>query len=141
MGLQPSTIELLSRLDAFSANRLSRRDDLGILIELAAQSGKTATLDDLSFQGKFVSKCHGIMSRIGPEGNGYDKLAAELATNLDKAKILLISLLESSTSEVRRHFEMTYLSMTPNAFRNLLALFYDLSWYKNWHLDKARGRN
>lgn len=140
MGFQPSTNELLSALDTFSGHRLSRRDDLGALIDLASASSQAGTLDDLSFQGKFISKCYGIMARVGTEGNGYDRLAAELARSLTKAKDLLNLLLQASTSDTRRHFASTYLGMTPESFQNLLALCNDLSWYKSWHLDVSHSR-
>ena len=139
MELSPSTEEFLALLDAFSGHRLSRQDDLGALFELASHPDRKGVLDKLSFQAKFISKCHGIMTRIGSNGNGYDKLMAELTTSLEEAKTLLRSLLASATSDLRVHFTSTYLGMSPESFQNLLALMYDLSWYKNWNIDGSRG--
>ncbi len=140
MELLPSTVEFVSKLDSFSAHKLSRRDDLGVLIDLASRSGRSEILDELSFLAKFVSKCHAIMMRIGPGGQGYDKLMAEYTANLEKARTLLRSLFSSSTPNLQRHFESTYLDMSHQSLQNLLALFYDLSWYKNWQIDVSRRK-
>jgi hypothetical protein len=35
----------------------------------------------------------------------------------------------------RRRFEASYFSMTQGGLQNLLALFHDVAWYKNWLID------
>jgi len=139
MDPSPSTAAFLSLLDAFSGNKLSRRQDLGTLIELASHAQGKSMLDELSFYAKFISKCHGIMVRIGSKGEGYDKLTVEFTTNIEKAKGALGAILRGASSDVNTHFTSTYLTMTPESFQNLLALFYDLSWYKNWDIDTSGG--
>lgn len=139
MRFRASTEELLAQLDAFSGHKLSRRDDLGVIFELASHPDRRRVLDELSFQAKFISKCHRIVTRIGPEGHGYDKLVTELTTCLEEAKRLLRSLLSSASSDLREHLTSTYLGMSPESFQNLLVLMYDLSWYKNWRIDGSPG--
>jgi hypothetical protein len=140
MQLSTQTAALLNELDALSRHRLTHRDDLGLLLELAARHKTTGLLDSLSFLAKFVSRTYGILQRIGEETEGYDKLERELGENLEKGKSLLRSLLQAAPSHVRGHFETTYLTMHPLALEQLLALYYDLSWYKNWLIDNRWTR-
>lgn len=140
MELSRSTRELLALIVTFSGNRLTRQNDLGALIEVAHRTGRTTALDELSFHAKFISKSYGIMKRIGKDGEGYDKLLDEFNTSLAKARTLTSTLLGDATADVETRFAATYLAMTAEALQNFLALLYDLSWYKNWLIDKAPGR-
>jgi len=136
MQFSASTSELLGALDALSRGKLTRRRELGTLIELAAGADRMPVLDDLSFLAKFVSKTYGIMTRIGQNGHGYDKLQREFAVNLRNVSDRISTLLEGGPDDIRASFEAELLATTPEALQNLLALCYDLSWYKNWRLDQ-----
>ena len=140
MILSPATASLLSALDAMSGNKLTRRDDLGTLLELGASSHMRPVLEELSFYAKFLQRTHGIMKRIGKDGNGYDKLSEEFGTSLGKANRLIGTLLDGAPPDVRAQFSSTYLAMTQGGLANLLALFYDLSWYKNRLIDAEGNR-
>ena len=138
LPLSTSTRELLEAVEALSANTLKRRNDLGILIGLAERNDARHTLDDLAFSAKFVVNVHGIMKRIGPGGEGYDKLGAEFSVHIEKATGLTGSLLASAPSSVQEQFAEAYFALTPAGLQNLLALFHDLAWYKNWLIDHTR---
>lgn len=137
--MSPTTIEVLAALDVLSTGTLKCRSDLGTLLELAAQNNAQYQLDGLSFTAKFLSKSHGIMQRIGRNGQGYEQLAKEFSSNLEKATALIRSLMTAAPIEVRQRFDSTYLSLTPESLQNLLSLFHDLSWYKNWRMDSERA--
>ena len=139
MNFSPATTGVLTALDRLSANTLKRRDDLGELIELTGQNTAQPRLDELSFTAKFLTKSYGIMQRIGRTGQGYDQFAKEFASNLEKASVLIRSLVAPAPDDVRKVFDATYFSMTPASLQNLLSLFHDLSWYKNWRLDCKRS--
>ena len=138
MELSAATTDLLGQLAAFSKNKISRSGDLGILIELAARQGRMDLLKELCFVAKFLHHTHRIMQRIGPGGNGYDKLEHEFRENLPRETAILRELLRSAPEDTVRRFASTYLAMTPEAVHNLLALSYDLSWYKNWLIDRGK---
>ncbi len=129
-------MDVLKTLDSLSQGRLARRNDLGALIELAAQADRKAVLEELSFFAKFVSKAAGIMTRIGTAGQGYESLKREVALNLEKVVALIHSLLEGAPPEVRDAFAGRYLAGTPDAAEDLLGLCQDLGWYKNWLIDR-----
>lgn len=138
MHLSHETHALVAQLRSFSGRKLTREGDLGILLELAVRLRQERQLEDLSFHAKFVSRTYGIMKRIGQDGNGYDKLLNEFNENVIAASNLVRSLVSGGSPEIQEHFSSTYLTMTPQALDNLLELFYDLGWYKNWLIDKPR---
>jgi hypothetical protein len=133
--LSKHTANLLASLDALSGRRLLRRDDLGALIELASLHGRRETLNELSFQAKFISKSHGIMQRIGAQGEGYERLSEEFTNAIKTSMSLIDSILTDVPPEERQRFAATYQALTSESLYNLLALFSDLSWYKNWMID------
>jgi hypothetical protein len=139
MDVSPSTAELLATLDAYSGNRLKRKEDLAILLEIGTSPPLDATLDEVSFYAKFLDRAHRIMERIGMQGEGYDRLSREFSASLEKTVGLIRIILQSATPESRNRFENMYLSMTHDSLGNFLALCSDLGWYKNFRLD-AHGR-
>jgi hypothetical protein len=135
MQVSSTTSSLLRALESFSGQKLTRAQDLGILIELAALHSREDALRALSFQAKFASRAHRIMERIGSRGEGYDTLAQEFALSLETATSEIRILLADAPGDVRTAFEAEYLSMNSGSMEHLLSLLYDLSWYKNWLID------
>jgi len=140
MELSKATSDLLLELDTLSGGALNRRADLGILLECGREGPRRKTLDELSFFGKFLHRTHGIMARIGRDGEGYDRLLKEFTDATARTKALLAELLPEAPDDERRRLTSTYLAMTPGALDNLLALCRDLSWYKNLLIDGRAGR-
>lgn len=129
---------LLLELDRLSAGRLKRRKDLGLLLELGAGPGRRGTLDDLSFSAKFLVRARGMMQRLGPGAEGYDRLSAEFGSHMEKAAAHCRRLLDGAPEGVRRDFADTYLSLTGAGVNNFLELCHDLGWYKNMLIDAGR---
>jgi hypothetical protein len=133
--ISPPVSAFLGILDQMSRATIGRRDDLGALLEAAYRGGREQDLDALAFTGKFCVRAFGIMKRIGPGGEGYDRLAAEFSGSIDNARRLLVSLLAAAPEETRMAFTGRYLSMAADGIGNLMALLSDLSWVKNWQID------
>jgi len=135
MRLSESTLLLLQQIDAFSGRKLGRSNDLGVLIEIAAGHNRGKALAELSFVAKFLSKTHGILQRIGPEGEGFGRLSEEFTRNLERARIVFAEMLAHCPDDERMVLHARYLALTAAALQEMLALLYDLSWYKNWLID------
>lgn len=136
MDNSPSTASLLALLDQMSGGKLRRQEDLGALIELGKRHRLDDTLADLSFHAKFVSNTYRIMKRIGPGAEGFDKLSLEFNSGIEQVSALIRTLITEADPASRERLHGEYLSLTPDALENLLALCYDLSWYKNWLLEQ-----
>jgi hypothetical protein len=135
MQLSPPVSVFLGVLDQLSRAAIGRRDDLGAVLEAAYRGGREQDLDALAFAGKFCVRTLRIMERIGPGGEGYDRLAAEFSSNIENARRLLALLLAAAPEETRTAFTGRYLSMATDGIGNLMALLSDLSWVKNWQID------
>ncbi len=137
----PSTLDLLAALGAFSSGRLTRPDDRGLLYESAERGGEQAEFDELSFQAKFVHKTYGILQRLGKDGQGYDRMEGEFRAALERCGTLARRVLSGAPPAVQEQFAARYLALTPAALQDFLALCYDLSWYKNWHIDRRQAQS
>jgi len=131
----PETTQLLKDLDVLSGHSLSRPDDLAGLVDAAQRTGKHGTLADLSFHAKFVIRARKIMTRIGRDAEGYENLRREFTDGIGRASSQLRSLVAESSSELQHHITVTYLHLSGDSLQNLLDLFSDLAWYKNWLID------
>jgi len=140
MELSPATDSLLSELESFSGGKIKHRPDLGILLESGRTAPAREILDELGFYAKFLHRTHGIMSRIGRDGEGYERLAHEFSGAVEKTRTLISSLLAGAPEEARERLTATYLSMSRESLENLLSLCHDLGWYKNWLIDTKRQR-
>jgi hypothetical protein len=138
MHIQPETARLLANLQSFSGKKLTRPEDLGVLLELGSGAEAGKTLEELAFLAKFLSRTYGILQRIGKDATGYDRLLGEFNATMTKAFALTQDLLTSAPLDVRTRFASTYLNMTQEGLQSFLALLYDLSWYKNWRIDHQR---
>lgn len=132
------TEQFLRSLQTFSGGKLTRQPDLGILMDAARSGGAQATLEQLSFHAKFAVKAYGIMQRIGRDGEGYDRLAAEFSDNITIVTGHLHTLLGAVEADDKTLFESRYLEMSAESLQNLLELLGDLAWYKNWLIDQRR---
>ena len=141
MQLKETTQTFLAELDTLSAGRLSRREDLGGLIELAEESDQRPALEELSFYGKFVSRSYRIMQRIGRDGEGYDRLNSEFMKALERCRSLIRAIIRTAPPAARDRLEHTYLQLVPSSLEALVAIADDLSWYKNWLLDQRRQKS
>ena len=135
MVISQETSALISSVQEFSRNKLRHADDLAILVELSRLRRQDQVLDDICFLSKFLVNTTTVMQRIGPDGEGYDKLSREFSENLEKANTFVRLLVKEAPEEVKRHFVTTYFALTPVALESLMQLLYDVSWVKNWNID------
>jgi hypothetical protein len=138
MILQQTTKTLLSEINKASGNSLKRSLDLGALLQIAEEQQQIEKLDDLAFSAKFITKSFDVMQRIGKDGNGYEKLSEEFSSQIKKSLEILRQILEKTDAMTRSHFSGTYLEMNTLTMQNLMQLYHDLSWYKNFQIDKVR---
>jgi hypothetical protein len=136
MTLSQSTRSLLSSINDASGKTLKRSLDLGTLLQIAEDHSMQGLLDDLAFSSKFIIKSFELMQRIGRDGNGYEKLSAEFTAQVSKSQSVLKQLLESGDAATQAHFSGQYLEMNTLTMQNLMQLYHDLRWYKNYQIDQ-----
>jgi hypothetical protein len=132
---------IIEGIQLLSGGKLTLQADLGTLLELAQRGGRQSQMVDLSFQAKFVASTARMMNRIGPGAEGYAKLATEFQSAIERVRTGIRELLQNGEEEDRQHFERTYFALTPASLQGLVALCYDLGWYKNYLLEQAPSRS
>lgn len=130
---------LLDSIETTNKIGLEYRPEIAHLLNLARSAHKIGLMEEVLFLAKFCSRTYAITKRIGPAGEGYDKLAVELAQSLDRATALIRGLLETAPPDFHKHFTETFLSMNHQAVASLFGLFDDLTRVKNHLLDTERS--
>ncbi len=138
--IEPSqpTKSLIEEIDALSGNTLAYKEALALLVEIAYMHTQVATLDNISFQGKFVHKAYRILQRTGNKDENSQRLAQEFQLSIEKIRQMIAELLSFAPPDIQREFQQQFLDLTSEAFDRLLAFCNDLSWYKNYTLDTRR---
>ena len=136
MILRQTTKTLLLQINEVSGKTLKRSLDLGALLQIAEEHALQEQLDDLAFSAKFISKSFELMQRIGKDGNGYEKISAEFSSQIKRSQDILKKLLESADAVTKAHFSGSYLEMNTLTMQNLMQLYHDLRWYKNYQIDR-----
>ena len=136
MAVRPPTLDFIRELERSSNHKLHFPGDVGHLLDAARQDKKMKAFVDAIFLGKFITKSAGVMKRIGPDGDGYDKLSSEVQAGIQKASSLLKSISESCPDEVSQLQSTMFFAMSHEALERLMKLFADLALVKDWVLDK-----
>jgi hypothetical protein len=139
MRLSSPAEDLFGLLKRYSGDKLTRPEDLALLLEAASQHKALDTLEELSFHAKFVANASGALQRIGTTDANAARLSAELQTEIATVTRLIRLLLAHSPLFIQERFAASYFAVTPEAMQNFFSLCYDLSWYKNWLIDHPDG--
>jgi hypothetical protein len=138
MTISEQTTALIETLEQSAKARLRFRKEVAELLELARVHHMLRQFEELSFHAKFAYRAIGIMKRIGKDAEGYNKLSKEFDESTETVKRLATDLLAKAPQDVSAHFATQFFAMTPSAFQQMVLLFHDLSWYKNYLID-TRG--
>jgi hypothetical protein len=137
MIIRQDIADFIDQVNSFSRKRLQNRLDISILLQLSRDGGKEDVFDDLTFHAKYIHRVFGILGRTTPDSETYPKLSSEFNDGIEKVGTLIRTLIKEGPEEIKRRFTETYFDMTHESLRNLLGLSYDLSWVKNWNIDKG----
>jgi hypothetical protein len=118
-----------------SRKKLRFSTETALLLEIAATQNLSAAFEEAMFDAKFLTKTRNVMQRIGPGGEGYDKLASEFQSSVEKCSALLRSIAEHGSHDFGQEFVDTFLVIDQGGLENLLGLCADLSSIKNWQVD------
>jgi hypothetical protein len=79
------------------------------------------------------------MKRIGPNGEGYDKLQSEFNDNIERITLHLKEFAADLAGEVQQQFTQKYFQMNHISMSHLLNLLSDLTWVKNWQIENRES--
>ena len=136
MAVRPQTLDFIRELERASNHKLFFPNDVGHLLDAARRDQKMEAFEEAIFLAKFITKSAGVMKRIGPDGDGYDKLSLETEAGIRKASSLLKSVSQSCPDDIGQLQSTLFFAMSHEAVERLMRLFADLTLVKNWVLDK-----
>jgi hypothetical protein len=135
MELQNGTTQFIEDLQKHYGRTLSFPLEVGFLIDQTNLQGLNQPFLDAIFHAKFAIKSREVISRIGRDSEGFDKLSSEFQTSVEKASTLLKTIVKESDDAGKQHFVREFFSLDQASFSRLMLLFEDLSWVKNWDVD------
>jgi hypothetical protein len=133
--LNAETKQFLADLQAYAGRHLNFPLEVGHLLDLARKRHLEQVFRDIIFHAKFAVKSKEIMSRIGADGEGFDKLSTEFQNSIEKTSALLKTIVKESPEEIKQRFVNDFFSLDHTSFANFTGLLEDLSWVKNWEVD------
>ncbi|GEM_PF-1014212 len=128
-----SVDDFIAQLNRIGTSPLKHASILRELVEAALRTDRVSSLLDAAFHAKFLIKAQEVMRRIGPKGEGYDKLAAEFQSSAMKAGEHLRTVVAGTPLAER--LEADFLVLDHGRFGDFLALASDLARLKNWEVD------
>ena len=135
--------EFNSSFIQFSKGNISCREDVERIIELSFQFNHIKTLEDLAFNGKYVT---GLVRIIRGKDNSFNeeyfsKIKEEYAGHIEEVKKKFLLILEPGSDFVKGIFGKKYLELTQECLENLNKLCEDLSKLKSYFIDlKEKGK-
>jgi len=135
MELRSTTKEFIEELQRHFGRSLAFPQEVGYLLDQANENGLVELFRDAIFQAKFATKTREVMTRIGPDGEGFDKLSTEFRTSIEKTSTLLKTIIKESPDEIKQRFVKDFFSLDQLRFAQFIKLLEDLSWVKNWEVD------
>lgn len=127
--------EFVRSVEASSGRPFNFPEQVAQLLECANRFGMTEVFEDASFHAKFVLRAREVMQRVGKDGDGFDKLAAEHQTSIEKTTTLIRTLVKEADEEVKQRFVKDFFALDQESFSRLNGLLADLSQVKNWQVD------
>jgi len=134
-AMRPETRKFAAELERYANRKFLFREEIGILLDEARSAGKMQVFEDMAFFAKFLSKSYDLMKRIGPDGEGYDKLSGEFSSAMEKSSTLLKTLVKDAPDESKQLFAGRLFQMDQESLSALMSLMKELAWVKNWMVD------
>ena len=132
MKIGEDTQKVLDFLDDFSEGGIRKRNDIALLLEVAASFNQHEVFNQLVFTGKSVWNLSKKIKKIDPHQEGAELVRTEFSKQLDELKRLLLLLVDQSEDkEMAERFDTTYFIITQGAVKNLTDLSHDLSVMKD----------
>jgi hypothetical protein len=139
VAFSPDTEHVLDFLDQAAGQGLRKRNDMGTLLELAAEHGAHDAMNELIFHGRHLYNLYGTLRKSGAGAEGYQTLEREFAAAAERVRDLIARVLvEADPSHVER-FETHYYAATQGSLRNLIDLAHDLGVLKTVQNDRKYG--
>lgn len=139
MPFSDDTEHVLDFLDQASGQGLRKRNDVGVLLELAAERGAHDEMNELIFHGRHLYSLYTTLRKTGPGAEGYQTLEREFAASVERVRDLIAKVLLDAPAENVERFDTQYYAATQGSLRNLIDLAHDLGVFKTVQNERKYG--
>ena len=139
-----NTANLVEEINVFSEQKLKRKNDLKILLEMSFKNEKSALLENLSFTAKYIRGLERVLKKgsMNPEISNIEQIKQDYTNNIKKSIDQIKELISFADTEVNSYFEEKYFKLTQEGFQSLSELLEDLEWTKMYfNRQKRRTTN
>jgi len=139
-----NTANLVEEINVFSEQKLKRKDDLKILLEMSFKNEKSALLENLLFTAKYIRGLERVLKKgsMNPEISNIEQIKQDYTNNIKKLIDQIKELISFADTEVNSYFEEKYFKLTQEGFQSLSELLEDLEWTKMYfNRQKRRTTN
>ena len=139
-----NTANLVEEINVFSEQKLKRKDDLKILLEMSFKNEKSALLENLLFTAKYIRGLERVLKKgsMNPEISNIEQIKQDYTNNIKKSIDQIKELISFADTEVNSYFEEKYFKLTQEGFQSLSELLEDLEWTKMYfNRQKRRTTN
>ena len=130
MELSKDTTAVLEFLDYTTGNNLRKRNDLGTILEIGAQTSAYILVNQIIFTGKYLWNLHRMLKKTSGDAEGREKLISEATVSAQSLKEYISELIDSMDDFNRERFDTVYFAEGQGAYMNLIDLAHDLSKLK-----------
>jgi hypothetical protein len=125
---------LLNETEKFSNQNLNRKADLQLIVDNCIANNLYKEFEDLAFTGKYIEGLKRVLNKGADfqEIDNLDYVKKDLTSNMEKIPEQIRLTLTESDKSTQEYFESTYLTLTPDNFRNLNELLKDLELIKKY---------
>ncbi len=134
-GMRPETEQFLAALELSANRKFKFKKEIGILLDEARRTQKMQVFEDIAFFAKFLSKSYDLMKRIGPDGEGYEKVAGEFRSSIEKSTTLMKTLVKEAPDEIKQQFSGNFFHLDQDSLSALMSFMKEFAWVKNWTVD------
>ncbi len=136
MIISNTTKLFISEIEQFTQRRLKFKLKIEYLIQLSENEDVKIIFEELIFIAKFISNTHRLLNRAGIGNFDTEKLLNEYKINIQKASSLLTEIISNAPNDVRDEFLLINRFNSYKDLENFLEFMNELSWIKNYYLDK-----
>ena len=140
ISFRSETLSFLDEVERSAGKKFLFRDEVAFLVEASERPRMDRPFADLLFFAKFLSHASTILQRYGTQDQSTAQLSQEFTEKLGKASELIVSLIADASDDMKRQFKERFLSLSRDSMTAMLSLLQQLSWIKNYLLDKERSQ-
>jgi hypothetical protein len=138
LQISTDTEAVLNYLDSMSGG-LRKKNDMGMLLELAAQADAAETINQCSLMGKMVWNTYNALRKRNSGDEGYALLEQQFSESVHGLRTQLFEFFSQGDPAFFQRVEETYLGMTQGTLRNVVDLAHDLAELKNLQNEMKRN--